>query len=782
MISIEILEAIGKLESFEDQVHQAALYYIQQGIRVLPLERRGRGLNRNGISYASASRKKEIIDKWFGPNGKYRGCNIGIACGLNQGGVFAVDVDDKKGKNGSVMLEALEKQHEAKLLGPRQKSPSGGYHYLFKWVPNARSSTDKIANGIDTRGGDIDMCKSHIVAFPSVAESKTDIGTYLPYEWDIGGELTDPPAWVINALGEAWSSAKGTGRGNENLDSSDFESSYSIRQIGNMIKDIDMETITYDEWLWIGQAIHSQHPNEKGLELWDRWSQRGERYKANECDIRWHSFKEEGSMRIGTLIHIAQKHGGYDPRTQGRDVIEAEEFGDEVEALNATFAVTVIGGSVRIIMENEPNPLDPLAERFRFLDRTGFLTMMENQKAAIADNKGGVKLVNKGQLWLSDERRRTYPNGIAFMPDYDKEINGAFNTWQPWPINDQVPYSWDKFDNHLKYVVCNGNTDHYEWLLDWMADIIQDPTKPKGSCLVLSGDEGTGKGTLAHTLGKLVGLHYKHVTDEDHLIGRFNGHLQDAILVFADEVTYGGSKKTAGKLKSLVTEPVLTAERKGIDATRYMNYTRLIIASNESWFIPAGPQSRRWFVLNVNNSKANDTEYFRAIRNQMEHESGYEGLMHFLRNRVIKSNLRFAPVTDKLKQQRSMLAVQDSAIEWWAYCCEIGYVDGVMVAGKEWNAQNETQWPEGDVSVAEFHAAYEDWATDKRLKRHSLTVFSETMKGLGVNKVRRRDNRPNAEIKRPTYFNIPNYKDAVHMLETRGGVTLNISTNEEETA
>ena len=47
--------------------------------------------------------------------------------------------------------------------------------------------------------------------------------------------------------------------------------------------------------------------------------------------------------------------------------------------------------------------------------------------------------------------------------------------------------------------------------------------------------------------------------------------------------------------------------------------------------------------------------------------------------------------------------------------------------------------------------------------------------------MRRRDNRPDAPVKRPTFFVIPNLEDSIFMLESLGGVTIDTAT-EEQTA
>ena len=49
--------------------------------------------------------------------------------------------------------------------------------------------------------------------------------------------------------------------------------------------------------------------------------------------------------------------------------------------------------------------------------------------------------------------------------------------------------------------ICDGNEDHYKYLLDWASDAIQNPGKPGEVAVVLCGKPGTGKGGFARHLG-----------------------------------------------------------------------------------------------------------------------------------------------------------------------------------------------------------------------------------------------------------------------------------------
>jgi hypothetical protein len=83
---------------------------------------------------------------------------------------------------------------------------------------------------------------------------------------------------------------------------------------------------------------------------------------------------------------------------------------------------------------------------------------------------------------------------------------------------------------------------------------------------VLKGGKGCGKGVFLRSLGQCFGSHYLHMSQPDHLLGRFNSHFRSVLLMYADEAFWAGDKRGEGVLKALITEPTFILEEKGIPA------------------------------------------------------------------------------------------------------------------------------------------------------------------------------------------------------------------------
>ena len=123
----------------------------------------------------------------------------------------------------------------------------------------------------------------------------------------------------------------------------------------------------------------------------------------------------------------------------------------------------------------------------------------------------------------------------------------------------------------------------------------------------------------------------------DHLLGKFNAHLSSALVVFADEIVWGGNKREAGQLKGIITETRRMMEAKFKDPILVDNYARFIFATNDEWAVPTGPKERRYCVLKLDESRLKTYAYFAAINTEMRN-GGVEA------SNAYSDELRFKPI------------------------------------------------------------------------------------------------------------------------------------------
>jgi len=732
------IKEIQKADSlpFEEAVYHAAICYTKAGLLVLPLEPNSKKLPAGGgINYMSASNKEATIKKWFHPdNGKYRGFNIGIGCGTNQGvGVLDVDAKSINGTTGLKELEKIVTKEGPLPPGPRQSTPSGGYHYFYVWQDNFASSSSKVANGLDTRGGTADRCTGHVVAYPSVLGTKK-------YAWEEGGEVPDMPEWLSVSLGQPWKE-----KPKELLERQEVP----VHQINRMLTIIDPDSLSYEDWVKAGMALKSTC-GEDGLELWDEWSAGGSRRKNDECKSRWKTFLEDGPVGFGTLLFMAKEAGWRPlPGDVSNNNLDAE-IEERVLEMNKKYALVRMGKNMIIAtFANNGNK-----EKVGFLSMGSFETMAAPDKVQIP-TRNGFSERQMSDIWLGSSQRRAYYD-VGIYPNQD-EPAGTLNMWNGWGVEPSQAGSCDRYLTHMRDIVCSGEVTIYEWLLDWMADCVQDSRNLKGSCVVLRGIEGCGKGAWADNFGQLFGKHYTHLIDAERMTTRFNSLTSDSIIVFADEVLFPGDRKAANVLKGLISERRMTREAKGIDSIEVDNLNHVIIASNEEWIIPAGPQSRRWLVLNVNGRMANNKTYFKGLWDEMDN-GGRAALLYLLKHRKVTNNLRLAPTTEGLLEQRRMSHRHDSLMQFFIEAHSKG---GFETMDAEAHMGDVAGWPKKLIKYEMFNE-YRVWCKETRVSTYdmlSLPVFSSKIADYGFQTDGKIINVPEASV-----FN--------EILETKQGLKL----------
>jgi hypothetical protein len=305
---------------------------------------------------------------------------------------------------------------------------------------------------------------------------------------------------------------------------------------------------------------------------------------------------------------------------------------DAIEAMNNRHAIIDNVGGKTVIAGWEPSPLDPAKLVVAFQNKESFLLRYSNRYATVdvADGKGGSqqRLIALGNWWLSHRQRRQH-RGITFFPDGPKVINQCLNLWQGWGVEPKAG-DWSLIQEHIELVLASGNAEFADYIIRWIAWAIQNPAAQAEVALVLIGAKGVGKGTLVRCLQRIFGPHAFQVTSREHVIDKFNGHLQDCVLFIADEAYWGGDKRCVGRLQGMITEPTLPIERKGLDVFEVRNFLHIVMLAEPGWVIPAGRYERRYAAVAVSTAKRGDKAYFRALHQQIE-DGGAEAMFYDLR-------------------------------------------------------------------------------------------------------------------------------------------------------
>lgn len=270
-------------------------------------------------------------------------------------------------------------------------------------------------------------------------------------------------------------------------------------------------------------------------------------------------------------------------------------------------------------------------EIIEFISPTTFETIYSNQTVQVDKIK-----VELGKWWIRNSDRRQYQT-VIFDPSKPREYNNCLNLWEGFSV---VPTkgTWKYTLKHIYKILCNSDHNKFSYVIKWLSWLVQNPGERAQVAIVFKGLEGTGKGFLLSQFVQIFGRHAMHISNREHLTGKFNGHLGLCCFLFADEAFYPGDKQVAGTMKQLITEEKIPIERKGAETIVSRNNLHVAMATNEDWVINASDNQRRFFINKVEDkyakgrlSELHRKLYFSRLFTEMDN-GGREAMLFDLLN------------------------------------------------------------------------------------------------------------------------------------------------------
>jgi len=163
---------------------------------------------------------------------------------------------------------------------------------------------------------------------------------------------------------------------------------------------------------------------------------------------------------------------------------------------------------------------------------------------------------------LGEFRHELQYKRVDFIPKHqgiDRSIFNLFTSFRAKKSCDEIDESKiDKILWHIKkYIWCKNNGDLFNYIINWLAHLMQFPYKKIGIAILLKSKQGSGKNIIWEWIADyIISRQYSLVLgDIDRLFSRFNAIMENRILTILDEISsYGGAYKSNNKLKNLITQ------------------------------------------------------------------------------------------------------------------------------------------------------------------------------------------------------------------------------------
>jgi len=395
----------------------------------------------------------------------------------------------------------------------------------------------------------------------------------------------------------------------------------------------------YHSWIRIGSAIQNSY-GDKGFEVFNEWSKNHEGYDEFSVKTHWNNLSKYSYPFTWRYILKFCKLDSWDKTALEmsklfKDQSHSKEVG-EYEKVKAEFEKNhaKIEEEFCYVMETQDGEVKMVKEKDLKTKAQNFSTWRGKIHCAspyFIDN------------WLKDPNIRTYRR-TDFAPYGASCPNDVYNLFNGFRIeniikkNDKLVENKDGlsiFLNHVKKVVgIDKQDDCFKYLVAWFAQLIQQPGCKSRTAPVIKGIEGAGKTVLFDWIGnKILGDQYYISTPEPkYILGNFNSALDRKLLVNLDESNKGDNDKYIEIMKTLITNKTIVIERKGIDAQKQQNFSRVGLTTNNDLVVKLTPSDRRFQLFESDSSCANNKDYFDKLLKAMEDDNTNYAIYNYLKS------------------------------------------------------------------------------------------------------------------------------------------------------
>jgi hypothetical protein len=331
--------------------------------------------------------------------------------------------------------------------------------------------------------------------------------------------------------------------------------------------------------------------------------------------------------------------------------------------------------------------------------------------------------------WLSCNPNQKRYDDMILYPNVSMCPSNHFNLWVPFKCSTIEEYkprpkALNLILSHIK-VLCDNEIEVYEYFCKWIGQMLKYPEIKPGLCPTLISKQGAGKGTLMSLLRGMMGnKKVLETTDPNRDVwGNFNGSLCDAFLVNLNELSKKDTIGADGKIKGLLTDPVMTINNKGVNQFEIASYHRFIITSNKDEPIAIQRDNRRHMVIRSSDEKIGDKPYFETLYNYIKSPDVLKTCFEHFINLPDLDIFHTLPVPVTEYQKDTQSNCECPVRRWLEY-----YVTSRLATKDKTNERGEIE-----VLGGELHNSFNNFCSENCIEYKINTIaFCLKMKRLGL--------------------------------------------------
>ena len=234
--------------------------------------------------------------------------------------------------------------------------------------------------------------------------------------------------------------------------------------------------------------------------------------------------------------------------------------------------------------------------------------------------------------------RPELPAGAVFTEGGSRLLNSYYPAEIPAEEGDVSP-----FLDHLRRLLPDQRDR--DLLTAYLAALVQYPGAKFSWWPLIVGVEGNGKSFLGAAMRYCIGDRYTHSPNAQDIANKFNGWIENRLLLIIEEITLRERFDSWETLKMVITNPRIELQRKGADQIMCDNRANGIMFSNHLNAVRKTANDRRIAVFECAQREVSDLsrdgmtgDYFPGLYNWLRSVGGPRVLWH-LRHHVIPDDM-----------------------------------------------------------------------------------------------------------------------------------------------
>ena len=491
------------------------------------------------------------------------------------------------------------------------------------------------------------------------------------YKWKCNSEyLSRPPKAPQSLLNLITKVIRKTG-------SNPLNGLWTPEQLANCLSTLPVKDFRdHDTWFAILAAAHNA-TNGDGLQEFLDWSLADQRYAKDEHKItpRWTSLdfpdSSDSPITVCSIIYYMKKY------KDGRDLLTT--ITTDYEDYDTSESIRL--GLIPAGDKQACGPLTFLNGKYCHVIGIGRRALLYETKHEIEMLEGKVRtypIIKARHITAVNDG---YINKLVSHPNTGKSKT-LLQVWREWKLRNsaedaEMDIEGTKANNFnlfcgyavqgernadsvvapiyqlIREGICNGVDEYNEYVLNWIALMIQKPHIIPQTALAIVGRKGCGKSVFANVLVNMIGKNHAIVGQGiSEVFPRYNDGEERYILVVSDEAL-PLTDEIYSKCKARITNSRIEMEGKFKNKVTVKSHLHYIFLSNERDPVRITPDERRYFYIRHTDKFVRDYNFFNNFMLQTYRNGGLERFMYDMKTRDISQfQPNIIPETPELSKLR----------------------------------------------------------------------------------------------------------------------------------